>query len=391
MKRLAEITQAQPTERAGTRQQRGAVQQRRRELERRVRLGVLDFRTFTARQGLTRLEAAAWLGITARTLRQWENDWRLDGLRAERRGRPLVRSSREQRQEVLGWITDVGPGIGLPSLQGHFPQVPRAELHDLLHRYRAVWRQQHEQYQHVLHWQRPGTVWAMDFSEAPAPIDGQYPYLLAVRDLASGQQLLWQPLRDMTAAATIEALTMLFTIHGAPLVLKSDNGPAFRAAPTKRLLHPWGVVPLFSPPGLPTYNGACEASIGSLKTRTAYQAERAGRPAVWTSVDVATALEQANEVARPCGGHGPSPAQMWASRRHLSSDERASFQASVERLEQEQRQAGGIPMDANLDHYQQAAVDREVIRRALVAHGFLLFTRRRILTPIKRQKVTEIM
>jgi hypothetical protein len=27
----------------------------------------------------------------------------------------------------------------------------------------------------------------------PSPIDGLYPYPLAVRDLASGQQLLWQP------------------------------------------------------------------------------------------------------------------------------------------------------------------------------------------------------
>jgi transposase InsO family protein len=340
---------------------------------------------------LTRGESAAWLGITARTLRQWEYDWRLDGLRAERRGRPLVRSSREQRQEVIGWIKEVGPGIGLPPLQGRFPQLPRAELHDLLRRYRAVWQKQHEPYPHVLHWQRPGTVWAMDFSEAPAPIDGLYPYLLAVRDLASGQQLLWQPMLDLTAIVTIEALTMLFTIHGAPLVLKSDNGPAFRAVETKGFLQRWGVVPLFSPPGLPAYNGACEASIGSLKKRTAYQAEQAGRLAWWTSADVETARGQANEVARPWGAHGPNPTQVWASRVLLSRSERTLFQTSVRRLEQEQRQAGGIPMDANLDHYQQAAVDREAIRRALVAHGFLLFTRRRIPTPIKRRKVTEIM
>jgi hypothetical protein len=49
----------------------------------------------------------------------------------------------------------------------------------------------------------------MDFSEAPRPIDGVYPYLLAVRDLASHQQLLWQPVLDMTADTTIEALQFL--------------------------------------------------------------------------------------------------------------------------------------------------------------------------------------
>jgi len=336
-------------------------------------------------------EACRRPGISERTLRQWEYDWRVNGLPAERRGRPLVRSSRAQRQEVLDWMEAVGPGIGVPCLQGRFPDMPRAELQDLLRRYREVWRKQHESYQHVLHWQRSGTVWAMDFSESPRPIDGVYPYLLAVRDLASGQQLLWQPVATMTAEVAMAELTMLFTIHGAPMVLKSDNGSAFRAASTKALLQRWGVVPLFSPPGCPGYNGACEASIGSLKKRIAYQAGQAGRAGLWSRNDAEMARRQANEVMRPWEAHGPSPADVWSNRQAVTSSERASFQASVRRLEQEQREAGGITMDAELDHYQQAATDRVAIRRALVAHGLLVFTRRRVPTPIKRQKVTEIM
>jgi transposase InsO family protein len=370
---------------------RGADQQARRELERQVRLQALDFRQFAAAQGLTRGAAAAWLGISERTLRQWETEWRLHGLGAERRGRPLLRSSRDQRQEVLAWLADVGPGIGLPSLQGHFPELPRAELQDLLRRYRQVWQARHERYQHVLHWQQPGTVWAMDFGEAPAPIDGRSPYLLAVRDLASGQQLLWEPVADMTTETTLDWLTLLWTIHGAPLVLKSDNGSAFRAADTQQHLQRWGVVPLFSPPGRPAYNGACETSIGALKQRTAYQATRAGRPGLWTSADVAAARQQANELTRPWGARGSSPEQVWNNRRPIRSSDRQSFQTTVQYLEQEQREAGGIPMDASLDHYQQAAVNREAIRRALVAHGLLVFTRRRIPTPIPRRKVTKIM
>jgi transposase InsO family protein len=255
---------------------------------------------------------------------------------------------------------------------------------------RQLWRQQHECFQQVLHWQQPGTVWAMDFSKAPVPIDGLYPYLLAVRDLASGQQLLWEPVMTMTAAETTAALTMLFTIHGAPLVLKSDNGSAFRAASTKALLRLWGICGLFSPPGCPRYNGSCEASIGSLKKRTAYQAEHAGHAGWWTSADVAMALAQANELARPWGAHGPSPEQIWNQRHVLTGNERDSFQATVRSLEAEQRQAGGIAMDAILDHYQQAAIDREALRRALVAHGLLLFTRRRIPSPIKRPKAAKI-
>lgn len=388
MNRLVQIVQAQQ---GGRTQRRGQEQHGRRAMERQVRLEVLDFRQFTAGYGLTRQETAAWLGLAERTLRQWEYDWQVNGLSAQRRGRPLVRSSRAARQAVLAWLADVGPGIGVPALQGHFPGMPRAELHDLLRRYRVVWRKQHACSQHVLHWQRPGTVWAMDFKEAPAAVDGRYPYLLAVRDLASGQQLFWQPVVAMSAAETIGALTALFTAHGAPLVVKSDNGSAFRAGLTKGLLGRWGVVGLFSPPGCPGYNGACEASIGSLTKRTTYQAECAGRAGLWTSSDVATARQQANEVARPWGAHGPSPAEVWHGRTRIITAEREAFQASVGRLEQEQRTAGGIPMDALLDHYQQAVVDREAIRRALVAHGLLVFTRRRVPTPIKRRKVTEIM
>jgi transposase InsO family protein len=390
VRRLAQIAQVQ--QQAAASPSRGPAQQRPlRELEELIRREVLDFQQFTATQGLTRTATAAWLNLSERTLRQWEYEHRLAEVRIVFRGRPLARSSREQRQAVITWLDDVGPGIGLPSLHGHFPALPRGELQDLLRCYRRVWACRHPQWQHVLHWQRPGSVWAMDFSEAPGRIDGISPYLLAVRDLASGQQLLWEPVRDTTAEVAQAALTMLFTIHGAPLVLKSDNGSAFRADTTKQWLRGWGVVPLFSPPGVPAYNGACEASIGALKKRTAYQAGRAGRPGLWTSADVATAQRQANEVARPWGADGPSPEQVWTRRVPLGANERGSFRASVDRLEQEQRQAGGIPMDATLEHYQQATVDREAIRRALVAHGFLLFTRRRIPSPIKRRKVTKIM
>ena len=46
---------------------------------------------------------------------------------------------------------------------------------------------------HVLHWHRPGAVWAMDHTEPPTPIDGRWPHVLAVRDLASHMQLAWLP------------------------------------------------------------------------------------------------------------------------------------------------------------------------------------------------------
>jgi transposase InsO family protein len=357
------------------------AQRQRRELEEQVRWAALEFRHWTAAQGLSRLETAAHLHLSAHTLRHWEYDHE-QPLTLVARGRPVERSRREARNAVLQWITEVGPAIGLASLQGQFPQMARAELQDLLGRYRRVWVKRQQRWQSVLHWQQPGTVWAMDFAYAPTAIDGLYPYALAVRDLASGQQLLWEPFADMTAQALIGALTRLFTMHGAPLVLKSDNGSAFRAAETKQLLRQWQVSPLFSPPGLPAYNGSCEAGIGSLTKRTEYQALLHARPGLWAIRDLEVARHQANTVLRPWGANGPTHEEVWDQRRLLSAETRTAFGTTRQRFEQEARLEGGIPAEADLDHYAQAAIDRKATCRALVAHGFLLFTRRRIPLPI---------
>ncbi len=82
--------------------------------------------------------------------------------------------------------------------------------------YRQRWRSEHRRVRHVLHWRRPGTVWATDFAESPCRTDGLYPYVLAVRDLASGQQLLWQPVLALTAQVVLAELPWLFALHGAP-------------------------------------------------------------------------------------------------------------------------------------------------------------------------------
>ncbi|HKB06307.1 MAG TPA: hypothetical protein VKD90_29195, partial [Gemmataceae bacterium] len=74
----------------------------------------------------------------------------------------------------------------------------RAELTNLLRRYRRVWRERNRQPLCVLCWPVPGRVWAIDFAEPPTPVDGRFGYLLAARDLASGMPLVWRPV----AAAT---------------------------------------------------------------------------------------------------------------------------------------------------------------------------------------------
>ena len=84
-------------------------------------------------------------------------------------------------------------------------------------------------------------------------------HLLVVRDLASGNVLLATPAPGESASLVVTVLASLFRWFGAPLVLKLDNGGPFITDEIKDLLRRHGVLPLYSPPGLPRYNGAVEA------------------------------------------------------------------------------------------------------------------------------------
>jgi len=363
-----------------------AAQHPRRELEQIVRLRAAQLAERLREHGHRPAEAAQRLGVNERTLRSWKQS--PDGVLAVvPRGRPLAESDPTQQQAVFSWLDRLGPGVGLPTLRSRFADLARAELTTLLQAYRCRWRAEHPRLVHVLHWQRPGTVWAMDFAEAPCAIDGVQEYLLAVRDLASGQQLLWRPVAAPTAEVVLAELPWLFLQHGAPLVLKTDNGAAFIADALRWYLDRCGVGQLFSPPRTPAYNGSIEASIGALKKRTERQCQSAGHPGWWTGPTVEAARVEANQQARPRRLHGLTPEQVWAARAPVTAQERAAFQATVDRLRTEARVEQDLPAQAVLTRRQQAAVDRVAFRRALVAHDLLVFRRRRIPPRISRPKL----
>ena len=374
----------------GSRGRGPAAQQVLRDLEHSIRLGVLDFCQHARAQGLSHAEAAACVQLSPRTLRHWARARRLGTDLVRPRGRPLTAVAHEQLQEVVTLLHRLGPATGLAVLQGAFPELARAELQELLHDYRQAWRGQHPRELHVLHWRMPGRVWAMDYTEAPCLIDGWTRWVLAVRDLASGQQLAWLPLPAATAAWTILALRGLFARFGAPLVLKSDNGSPFSAEATRNFLQCWGVWLLFSPPRTPAYNGSCEAAIGAMKKRTEYEAERQGHGQCWTEDDLEQARQNANATARPRGPQGATPVEAWQQRRPITPAERQSLAQTVGRLQGQLCQEWSWPDAAILDRRQEAALQREVLRRALVEHDYLWFTRRRIPIPIRRSRTAKI-
>ena len=269
----------------------------------------------------------------------------------------------------------------MPQLRRAFPGVARSELAELKAAERQRRCERRAVYTRRLHWHHPGTVWAMDYAEPPTPIDGVYPALFSVRDLASGRQLAWLPVPAATAEHAAAALQSLFLEHGPPLVLKCDNGSPFIAEQTQDLLIAWGVVTLFSPPYTPRYNGACEAGIGGLKMRTHHLAAHHGRPGRWTTEDVEAARRLADEEQYPRRLHGRTAEEVWQERSPPTDEERRRLRDVVELRRQEIRNQRGIPLLEVLDRARQASLDRRAVRRTLVALGYLSFLRSAI-TPL---------
>lgn len=368
-----------------------AAQRLQRERELDLRRRVIDFTHWThTAHDRSIADIAISLHLAPRTLCKWFADFHANLPTPLPLGRPAIRSSRDDRQAVLALLSELGPATGLPTLQDCFPLMPRAELDNLLRRYRAVWQKRHHYAPHFLEWTTPGAVWAIDFSEAPAPIDGQFKNLLAVRDLASHQQLLWTPVADMTADAAIRGLSSLFAIHGAPLVLKSDNGPAFVAEQTRAFLESRNVFCLFSPPHTPRYNGSIEAGIGSLKSRTERHAQRHGHPGYWTTDDVAFAQLEANATARPRGPRGPTPDDLWAQSSPITLPQRTTFTITVERHRADVQAREGESKYGPRTDAKERLMDRDAIRRALGEHDLLFFSRRRLPLPFSDANTAEI-
>ena len=276
------------------------------------------------------------------------------------------------------FLADHGPSTSLATLRAEYRDVSRAELDAWQRDFRARWRATHRVERCELQWLRPGSVWAMDFSHPPHLIDGCFRAILNVLDLATHQQLLWLAVEHEDARTVIAALDDLFAAHGAPLVLKCDNGPAFRAEATKGLLREWSIFGLYSPPYRASYNGACERANRTMKELTEYLAERAGRSGFWTSDDMLEARLRANRLRRPWGASGGTPEEIWRNRDHFTLDEREIMWQHLRSGIGAARDQRGIDRSALLPHYTETETERIAAQPVLEALGLLHVTRRRI-------------
>lgn len=320
---------------------------------------------FVVLEGGTRSEAAEAIGVSRRTLLNWEH-------RGEEppplRGRPRTVPDDATRRAILERLETVGPHLGVEPLKCIFPRVSRRGIEAMLMEYRESYAREHALSD--LTWRLPGAVWAMDHTEAPdrSPI-------IAVRDLASGEVLEWLMNRP-TSEDVIAVLHPLIEEAGAPLVFKSDRGSAFTGELMRAFFNSRGIIHLLSPPERPSYNGSIETTNRWMKRRTRHQALLLGSADTWS----AEALERAKAIANAhVSSRGrEAPDAIWKARQVIPDAFRKVFTESVALFEAALLE--GIGLDPSGDAHPGDATEarRKAIERALVAHGILHITRRAI-------------
>lgn len=344
-------------------------QQPRREAEHQQRTTVVHCAERLHQCGLPWRQAARAVQTPERTLRAWRSH---PDQPPGRRGRPPLVTSRVQRNEVLHFVHHVcGAAVGLASLVALFPEVPRCILADLLRRYRRVWRRRYRRRGYRLIWHVPGRVWAIDHSRATHCVDGVYRQIFAVRDVACHRQLAWEPVRSTDGEDVQAILGQRFIEDDPPLVIKSDNGSAFRSTETRGWMLAQDALQLFSPVGYPQYNGQLERSNAINKTYTHHHAVAEGHPHQWTGEDLEAARQLTNRISRPWGAKGPTPDERWAMRTPITPEERDLFTAEVTRQRQEARRVLGYAEDEVLGVEAADEVERRAIGSALEARGYL--------------------
>ena len=354
---------------------RAGGQKPRREAENIVRHEAAEFADTMIKRGMVTAESCGLIYVAEPTLRLWMRRYRANDLEPSNLGRPGYDCDSVTLRDIRALAYMLGPSGSVAYICEQINWVPRAIVEDVVRACKRELKRNRLSMLLTLNWQHVGRVWAIDWTE-PALIDGIYKTVLVVRDLASGNILLSLPGTTRSAELAIDALEYLFILHGAPLVLKSDNGSEFTAHDFEKYLRDYGVTHLLSPAYYPKYNGAIEAGIGSLKTHTWYEAARRNRVGYWTCDDVEAGRLKANETSRPSGPNGPSPDRMWRDRKQIDVDEWDSFR---ETLSQERKK---VELMNDLSERDLKSEERRAITRALVKCGYVKITRKAITTGI---------
>lgn len=179
--------------------------------------------------------------------------------RSPRRGRPPNWLTPVQRLQIATLVRR-HPNLGLPQLRQLIPDLPKNATADYLRRGKAILRRRRRRNWCRTVWLVPSTVWAVDFTLLDRPVPGLGRRAMIVVDVHSRRVLALESVPGERAAAVIAILQRLIQQHGAPLVLKADNGSGFIAAEVAHFCRHAGITLMHSPVRRPRWNGTCEVS-----------------------------------------------------------------------------------------------------------------------------------
>lgn len=116
-------------------------------------------------------------------------------------------------------------------------------------------------------WNEPENNWQRIHIDYAGPYQGHY--FLVIIDAKSKWAEIEPSLSAPTSASTIDILQDVFSRHGFPDVMVSDNATIFTSEEFQNFCKEAGIFPKFIAPGHPATNGLAERNIQTLKRRLA--------------------------------------------------------------------------------------------------------------------------
>lgn len=110
----------------------------------------------------------------------------------------------------------------------------------------------------------PGHVWTYDFVHDHC-LNGAPLKILTVMDEFTREGLALEVASSLPSSRVIVVLDQLFTTHGAPEFMRSDNGPEFIAVALRGWLAQQHTATLYIDPGCPWQNGYGESFNGTVR------------------------------------------------------------------------------------------------------------------------------
>jgi len=320
------------------------VQEPRRQLEQGTRGIVVSAVQCLLQRGRSLPQSADRIGMACATTRHWLAESQ-ESACAKNRGRRAVVIPRAQRQQAIARLRRRRRSVC--SLLRMFPRMGRNATAELVARYRRVrWRRQRRNLCR-LEWLLPHSAWAIDGTWLSLPVRGSGRRALLVVDLQAHAAISFESVPGESAPATIACLERLIARHGAPLVLKLDNGSAFISAELRTFCERHQIELLHSPVRRPSFNGTVEVSARWSKVRAVRAACAAGRAHELRAEDLAAACQYVDDGER------------------IDPEVRARFRAAVRRQLQVACDERGLAGTDRLRHTERASLERVAVQRAL--------------------------